>query len=222
MNRRPFLLNIYQQESCSGNHYLQIHLDGNAIKLIDMNYTEPVIHVGILSAEEIEFVLNGTFIALSGKDYKGKQKAKYVDGKVLFDGKSHDELILEPIGEDTSFDLINVIIGIDFHWERKEDQRFKGALKIIVEDKNITAINRIKVEDYLTSVISSEMSATASDELLKAHAVISRSWLLSNSPLNQHPLNFPNGDLKTASLQQTKIQSTLTLKALHLEELGRL
>ncbi len=171
-----------------------------------MNYTEPVIHVGILSAEEIEFVLNGTFIALSGKDYKGKQKAKYIDGKVLFDGKSHDELIFEPIGENTSFDLINVIIGIDFHWERKEDQRFKGALKIIVEDKNITAINRVKVEDYLTSVISSEMSATASGELLKAHAVISRSWLLSNSPLNPlSPLKsrHSKGDLKNQVFKDT-------------------
>ncbi|MCE5332306.1 MAG: SpoIID/LytB domain-containing protein [Bacteroidales bacterium] len=168
-----------------------------------MNYTEPVIHVGILSAEEIEFVLNGTFIALSGKDYKGKQKAKYIDGKVLFDGKSHDELIFEPIGENTSFDLINVIIGIDFHWERKEDQRFKGALKIIVEDKNITAINRVKVEDYLTSVISSEMSATASGELLKAHAVISRSWLLSNSPLNS-----PKGELKNPLSENVEYEAS--------------
>jgi len=185
-----------------------------------MNYTEPVIHVGILSAEEIEFVLNGTFIALSGKDYKGKQKAKYVDGKVLFDGKSHDELILEPIGEDTSFDLINVIIGIDFHWERKEDQRFKGALKIIVEDKYITAINRIKVEDYLTSVISSEMSATASGELLKAHAVISRSWLLSNSPLNQHPPQFPEWGLENSKFATDKDTVDLNAKSPSLGGVG--
>jgi SpoIID/LytB domain protein len=79
---------------------------------------------------------------------------------------------------EASFDLIDVVIGINFHWERKENQRFKGALKIIIENEKLTAINRIGVEDYLTSVISSEMSATASDELLKAHAVISRSWLL--------------------------------------------
>jgi SpoIID/LytB domain protein len=148
-----------------------------------MNHKEPVIQVGILTSEKIEFVLNGIFIAQTGKDYSGYQSAAYNNGKILFDEKEYDELIFEPIKGETSFDLINVVIGINFHWERKEDQRFKGALRILPEEKNITAINRIGVEDYLTSVISSEMSATASDELLKAHAVISRSWLLK--PLHE-------------------------------------
>jgi len=143
-----------------------------------MNQKEPIIHVGILSATEIEFILNGTFTASNGKTYSGKQQAEYRDGKVLFDDESVAEIIFESTDADSSFDLIDVVIGINFHWERKENQRFKGALKIIVEDEKITAINRIGVEDYLSSVISSEMSATASDELLKAHAVISRSWLL--------------------------------------------
>jgi len=98
---------------------------------------------------------------------------------VFLHGEHENEIILEPINENSSFDLIDVVIGINFHWERKENQRFKGALKFIVEDQKLTAINRIHVEDYLISVISSEMSATASEELLKAHAVISRSWLLS-------------------------------------------
>ncbi len=143
-----------------------------------MNQKEPIIHVGILSATEIEFILNGTFTTSNGKTYSRKQKAEYRDGKVLFDGESVAEIIFESTDADSSFDLIDVVIGINFHWERKENQRFKGALKIIVEDEKITAINRIGVEDYLSSVISSEMNATASDELLKAHAVISRSWLL--------------------------------------------
>jgi len=77
------------------------------------------------------------------------------------------------------FDLLNVTIGKDFHWERKENQRFTGSLKIIIEKNKLTAINILPIEDYLTSVISSEMSATSSLELLKAHAVISRSWLLA-------------------------------------------
>jgi SpoIID/LytB domain protein len=140
--------------------------------------TEPTIHVGILSNSIIEFVLNGDFLSSTGKIYSGKHVSEFKDKKVFFDNKSVDEIIFEPIADNASFDLINVVIGINFHWERKENQRFKGALKIIVEDEMITAINRVKVEDYLTSVISSEMSATASDELLKAHAVISRSWLL--------------------------------------------
>ena len=144
-----------------------------------MKNAEPIIHVGILSNSTIEFVLNGDFKSNSGTIYSGKQKAEYKKGKVFLNGEHENEIILEPINENSSFDLIDVVIGINFHWERKENQRFKGALKFIVEDQKLTAINRIHVEDYLISVISSEMSATASEELLKAHAVISRSWLLS-------------------------------------------
>jgi SpoIID/LytB domain protein len=151
------------------------------------NDAEPTIHVGILTSTTIEFVLNGDFTTTSGKTYNGAQKAAYNEGKVSFDNGNTDVLILEPLCDDASFDIIDVVIGIGFHWERKETQRFKGALKLIVDNGQLTVINRIGVEDYLTSVISSEMSATASDELLKAHAVISRSWLL-------HPiLNNPVG-----------------------------
>lgn len=178
-----------------------------------MNNTEPTIHVGILSSTTIEFVLNGEFTCTNGKTYTGNQKAEYKDGKICFDGQNATEIIFEPTTETASFDLIDVVIGINFHWERKENQRFKGALKIIVEKTthaaetthalsqqhslNLTAINHVKVEDYLTSVISSEMSATASDELLKAHAVISRSWLL-------HPIMNPVKTHHRASLQENK------------------
>lgn len=175
-------------------------MDGYPHKLINMN-SEPIIHVGILSCGKIEFVLNGIFTATNGKSYSGKQQAEYHNGIVLFDGGNADNIIFEPTSDDASFDLIDVVIGINFHWERKETQRFKGALKLIVENGELTAINRIPVEDYLTSVISSEMSATASNELLKAHAVISRSWLLK--PIISDPLNPPKGDLKSQVSKKT-------------------
>ena len=98
-----------------------------------MNNTEPTIHVGILSSTTIEFVLNGEFTCTNGKTYTGNQKAEYKDGKICFDGQNATEIIFEPTTETASFDLIDVVIGINFHWERKENQRFKGALKIIVE-----------------------------------------------------------------------------------------
>ena len=138
---------------------------------------EPIINVGIISAPEVEFFLNGTFRS-DGKPYAGAYKAVIQQSKILFDGRLYNELILEPSSPTDTFDLLNVLIGIGFHWERRETQRFRGAMKLIVDNGQLTVINRIKVEDYLTSVISSEMSATASAELLKAHAVISRSWLL--------------------------------------------
>jgi SpoIID/LytB domain protein len=106
----------------------------------------------------------------------------YRDGKIWLNEEQADEeeLVFDPVryGE-SSFELNDVTIGIKFHWERKEDQTFKGSLKFIVEDKKLTAINILPLEDYLVSVISSEMSATSSLELLKAHAIISRSWLLA-------------------------------------------
>ncbi|RGX80873.1 SpoIID/LytB domain-containing protein [Bacteroides stercorirosoris] len=150
---------------------------------------EPKVHVGILFEPQIEFVLlnpyqiTGTYcdgVVTHHTVVSGKQVATYNEGKILWYGRLYDELLFEPIDEATdSFELLDVTIGINFHWERKEDQRFLGALKIITENNKLTAINVIHVEDYLTSVISSEMSATASLELLKAHAVISRSWLLA-------------------------------------------
>lgn len=108
------------------------------------------------------------------------QKAIYRDGKIHWQGKEYNELSFTPQqGAPAFFELKDVTIGINFHWERKEVQKFKGELKIIVEGEQLTAINIISIEEYLISVISSEMSATASLELLKAHAVISRSWLLN-------------------------------------------
>jgi SpoIID/LytB domain protein len=108
------------------------------------------------------------------------------DGKVEWNGNLYDELLFEPADEmRNSFELRGVTIGINFHWERKENQSFRGSVMFIVENSKVTAINILGVEEYLTSVISSEMSATASLELLKAHAVISRSWLLAQIDKNE-------------------------------------
>lgn len=159
-----------------------------------MNILEPTIHVGILTASEIIFVLNGVFLSTNKRNYSGRQVAIYRKGYILFDGAKLEELTFEPLENNYSFDLRNVVIGISFHWERRETQRFKGNLKFITGGGKLTAINHISVEDYLTSVISSEMSATASKELLKAHAVISRSWLL-NPIMNPQPPKSPEGGL---------------------------
>jgi stage II sporulation protein D len=147
---------------------------------------DPVIKVGILFAPEVKFCLNGKYRHLpSGEIYEGNGSLHIQDGEPLLVVEGREVMaewpvILEPLDYDTaSFDLMDVTIGINFHWERKQDQRFKGSLEIISEPRHLTAINVISLEDYLTSVISSEMSATSSAELLKAHAVISRSWLLA-------------------------------------------
>ena len=146
---------------------------------------EPKVHVGILFEPQIEFNLLSPY-RIGGTEVCGKQVVTYDEGRIRWNGRLYDELLFEPNNESTdAFELLNVTIGINFHWERKENQRFLGALKIIVEDGKLTGINVVKVEDYLTSVISSEMSATASLELLKAHAVISRSWLLAQIQKNK-------------------------------------
>ena len=138
--------------------------------------TQPKLEVGIMSGKEIEFEI------LS--DGAGSRKAILREGKIEYDGALYDELYFEEQNPSTmfaepTFILHGVTIGVNFHWERKEDQKFAGALKIIVEDGHLTAVNVVGVEDYLLSVISSEMSATASEEFLKAHAVISRSWVMA-------------------------------------------
>ena len=145
---------------------------------------EPKIKVGIMSAAEVKFILDGEF-HVSDTTVSGSQVAT-TDGKsIIWNNKEYTELFFEPANDEVSFWLEDVTIGVNFHWERKENQRFKGALKLIVENGKITPINILGVEDYLLSVISSEMSATASLELLKAHAVISRSWLLAQIDKNK-------------------------------------
>ena len=139
----------------------------------------PQVRVGIMNEPLVEFELNGVY-RVNGEKVTGNQVARCVDGKVEWNGKRYSELLFEPINVDTdSFTLENVTIGVSFHWKRKENQTFRGALKLIVENDKVTTINILSIEEYLLSVISSEMSATASLELLKAHAVISRSWLLA-------------------------------------------
>lgn len=145
---------------------------------------EPSVSVGILSNTTITFNFHTAYLCLQ-QATKGKNTATYQEGKILWNGALYDQLLFESTNKEASFVIEDVIIGVNFHWERKEDQEFQGALKLIVEDEQITAINIIKIEDYLTSVISSEMSATASLELLKAHAVISRSWLLAQIEKNK-------------------------------------
>jgi SpoIID/LytB domain protein len=142
---------------------------------------EPQIQAGILLQQQrIDFSLSAGYRS-GGRDMPpGDYSVAVSDGKILFGGETFEELVFEADDpHQNTFGLKNVIIGVQFHWERKEDQYFRGSLKFITESDGISAVNIVSLEDYLTSVISSEMSATSSEELLKAHAVISRSWLLA-------------------------------------------
>ena len=138
---------------------------------------EPVVSVGIVSGDEIHFQLNGTY-TIGNKEVTGKQTVTLKGGRVLWNSTDYTELCFTPQADNVSFTLEDVTIGVDFHWERKEAQTFLGRLRFVVDKDKLWAINELPVERYLASVISSEMSATSSLELLKAHAVISRSWLL--------------------------------------------
>ena len=139
---------------------------------------QPTVCVGIVSAEKIMFSLNTAYTA-KGETIGGKQFVEFSEGGILWNGNLYRELTFLPASPDASFSLYDVTIGVNFHWERKETQVFLGTLRLVVESEKIVAINELPVEQYLASVISSEMKATAGLELLKAHAVISRSWLLA-------------------------------------------
>lgn len=139
---------------------------------------EPEICVGIVNAQTIHFTLNGTYSA-KGENVTGEQEVSFSEGGILWNGNLYRELTFTPHGHDTFFSLYDVTIGINFHWERQETQSFVGTLKLMVYERKITAINILPAEEYLISVISSEMNATSSPEFLKAHAVVSRSWLFA-------------------------------------------
>ena len=152
--------------------------------LSDQISTQPDVTVGIVSGHKISFSLNAPYIA-KGEMIEGEQIVEFSEGGILWRGVQYRELIFTPQSPTASFSLHDVTIGVNFHWERKETQVFLGTLRLIVESDKITAINQLPVEQYLASVISSEMKATAGLELLKAHAVISRSWLLAQMKRRQ-------------------------------------
>lgn len=149
---------------------------------------EPSISVGILlNQTKIEFILHNDFIINNKSTIpQGQYIANISNGYISLNGNEYDYIELVSKNDSKAeFTIKDVIIGVDFHWEQKENQRFIGDLKLIVEYDKLTAINVLLLEDYLISVISSEMSATSYIELLKAHAIISRSWLIAQIEKNK-------------------------------------
>ena len=140
--------------------------------------------VGLLSADRIRFSLNGLYMA-KGASLEGPQEVVLANGGLLWNDRVYRQLNFTPEADTASFTLQDVVIGKDFHWQRLEEQTFRGSLRLIVDEGKIVCINDIDIEEYLVSVISSEMSATCSSEFLKASAVISRSWLLAQMEKRQ-------------------------------------
>ena len=155
------------------------------------------VDIGILRACEIKFDLIGDFSSNIGIS-SAKNAVSIENGKLFYNGISCNELVFSPCNDEAAFTLHDVVIGVNFHWQRKESQTFKGELRFIVEDGEVRAINRIDIEEYLVSVISSEMSANSSLEFLKAHAIVSRSWLyaqiLRKNRVEQGVLGWENED----------------------------
>lgn len=152
--------------------------------------TEPNLNVGILSAETLRFNLTGLFHVMTTPAHpkansllqdlcSGSHHVELRDGLLYWNGVTFRSLMFQPSNPSDTFFLEDVTIGKDFHWQRQEQECFWGSLRLIVEESQITAINVLPLEKYLECVISSEMSSNAHLELLKAHSIISRSWLLA-------------------------------------------
>ena len=157
--------------------------------------TEPTIDVGIMQGQEIRFEFNAMYTD-GIKFFEGRHIARIDNENIIFDGAFHESLMFQAVnkGSSATFSLHGVTIGKEFHWQQQETQTFQGSLILRIIDGELHAINRIPIEDYLTSVIASEMSGTSSVELLKAHAIISRSWLLAQ--IGAPKLKIQNSKLK--------------------------
>ncbi len=145
---------------------------------------QEILTVGIVSLPELTFTFKTPYTFV-GNYFTGTHTATVKNGQILFNGMLYDEVYFRHTVDDGAFELQNVTIGVDFHWNRQETQVFPDDLKLIVENGKVTAVNCVGIENYLVSVISSEMSATNSMELLKAHCIISRSWLLAQIQKNK-------------------------------------
>lgn len=184
-----------------------------------MSNNEPLISVGIISEKQIEFELYGDFTSYGMKHtFSGRFTAGVYNDKIICKRASDkievsDEIIFEPQEAGIeSFLIKDVTVGNKFHWRRKENERFTGSLKLIKDNGKIAAVNILPVEDYLTSVISSEMSAKCPVEALKAHAIISRSWLLSqigrikkNNKANENEFNSETEHIKWYDREEHKL-----------------
>jgi SpoIID/LytB domain protein len=171
---------------------------------------EPKIKVGILNEAIIKFHLCGVYKTERGDILSNACEARICKNGISITCADSEKIlldnfdILKPEDEKNSFfELIDVTIGVEFHWQRKENQKFKGSLQFIIENGKIVAVNIISIEDYLTCVISSEMSATSSVELLKAHAVISRGWLLAQIKKSE---NISKDKTEYKSVNQTETE----------------
>ncbi len=189
------VLGIYNEVSLTAEQMKQVEekLQNAKYKEQTLKFKEePCVTVGIVSGQKIHFALNGAYSA-KGETIEGDQIVEFSEGGILWNGNQYRELTFTPQSSQASFSLYDVTIGVNFHWERKETQVFLGTLRLVVESDKITAINELPVEQYLASVISSEMKATAGLELLKAHAVISRSWLLAQMERRKDNQEQKNG-----------------------------
>ena len=156
----------------------------------DMPAINQVVSVGIMKDTAIRFCMNSPYQA-KGTEVTGEQIAEYTEGGIRWKDNVYQELTFRPQEDAASFTLHGVTIGQKFHWERQESQTFSGILKLVVDEDKIVAINILPVEDYLTSVISSEMKSSCSLEFLKAAAVISRSWLYAQMQRRQERAGQP-------------------------------
>lgn len=156
----------------------EVALGQEAFAKVLRRLQEPRVAVGITSGPEVAFVLEGSFM-VDGTLQTGPQTVRAKDGRLLWQENSYDTLTFAPHSPQSSFTLPEVTIGIGFHWERQEAQTFEGMLRLEADGDRVWVINELPVERYLASVISSEMRATSSLSLLRAHAIISRSWLLT-------------------------------------------
>jgi SpoIID/LytB domain protein len=189
------ILNIYRELSLTPEQMQEVaeRVKSQKYKVESVKMKEqPNVSVGIVSGQKIQFALNAPYTA-KGETIEGKQTVEFSEGGILWNGNQYRELTFNPSSAEASFSLFDVTIGVNFHWERKETQVFLGTLRLVVESDQITAINELPVEKYLASVISSEMKATAGLELLKAHAVISRSWLLAQMRRREENKEQKNG-----------------------------
>ena len=176
--------------------------------------TEPTIDVGIMQGKEITFTLNGKY-TVGQNSRQGTFTARITDKGISLETGIYDTLFIEPAQDNATFSLHGVTIGKEFHWQQQEMQTFQGSLILRIIDGELHAINRIAIEDYLTSVIASEMSGTSSVELLKAHAIISRSWLLAQIK-GASPLPLPRrGDPEFTESNGSSIPSIERYKTAH-------
>lgn len=119
---------------------------------------------------------------------------KPATGEIELDGQklgSTVRIVLDTNNTSSHITVSNIMIGIQFHWQKHEDLDYRGIIEVGFNNQGkLVVINEIDLENYLVSVNSSEMTSDCPIGLLESQTVVARNTVLATMGKHHYNTNF--------------------------------